>query len=78
MALPDGQVGEEGQQEHHQGHLNHVLGGHKRQVSGDPTFYDVSSILLQLLTLALAGSLDHSTISTCYIIALGLPSPSST
>ena len=57
MALPDGQVGEEGQQEHHQGHLHHVLGGHKRQVSGDPTFYDVSPILLQLLTLALAGSL---------------------
>ena len=52
MAHPDGRVGEEGLQHHHQGHLHHVLGGQKRQVSGDPTFYDVSPILLQLPTLA--------------------------
>ena len=46
MAHPDGQVGEEGQQHHH------VLGGQKRQVSGDPTSYDVSQIAIQLLMLA--------------------------
>ena len=52
MAHPDGQVGEEGQQHHHQGHPHHVLGGQKRQVSGDPTSYDVSQIAIQLLMLA--------------------------
>ena len=56
MALPDGRVGEEVQQHYHQGTLHHDLGVHKRQVSGDPTFYD-DILLLQLLTLALAGSL---------------------
>ena len=52
MAQPDGRVGEEGQQQHHQGHPHHVLGGQKHQVSEDPTSYDVSQIVLQLLMLA--------------------------
>ena len=41
LAHPDGQVGEEGQQQHHQGRLHHVLGCQKRQVDGGPTFYEV-------------------------------------
>ena len=67
MALPDGQVGEEVQQHYHQGTLHHDLGVHKRQVSGDPTFYD-DILLLQLLTLALAGSL--TTVQSVHAIYL--------
>ena len=67
MALPDGRVGEEVQQHYHQGTLHHDLGGHKRQVSGDPTFYD-DILLLQLLTLALAGSL--TTVQSVHAIHL--------
>ena len=52
MALPDGRVGEEVKQHYHQGTLHHDLGVHKRQVSGDPTSYDVSQIAIQLLMLA--------------------------
>ena len=67
MALPDGRVGEEVQQHYHQGTLHHDLGVHKRQVSGDPTFYD-DILLLQLLTLALAGSL--TTVQSVHAIYL--------
>ena len=41
-SYPDGQVGVEGQQNHHQGYLHHFLGGQKHQVGGGPTFYEVS------------------------------------